>query len=279
MVSKKFKLFGSEVEFFIESEDNNFIIDELLDEAYALSLKLQKIFNLYDLESELSLLNKKRHIKASPELLEVTSSALKLCELSNGEYDISLGKQFLQRKSKQPVNQAKCSYKDIKLKGNNISLLNNDAWVDLGSIAKGYVADKISSFFLEHGIVSGYIDARGDLKVFGNARIVGIQHPRKKGIIQSITVQNKGVATSGDYNQYDQEYAKSHILNQKDIISATVISDDLMQADAYATMLMVCSSKAREKIIKESGFPAMTVDKNLKKTYYNGFEGLLHNEA
>ncbi|MGV8168438.1 MAG: FAD:protein FMN transferase [Candidatus Nanoarchaeia archaeon] len=276
MVSRKYQLFGSEAEFYLEAEEA--MSEPIMEEAYTLALKLQKIFNIYDESSEISLLNKKRKIKASKELIEVLHAALEFCELSGGEYDISRGKQFLQRKKGEQIELLSCSYRDIEIKDNNVILLNEDVWVDLGSIAKGYITEKICDFFLEQGIDSGYIDARGDLRVFGEELAVGVQHPRKGELLLSIKVKDRGVATSGDYNQYYKNYDSSHILNQKEIISATVVADDLTWADACATILMVCAPAVREKIMKKAGFPALIVDKDLNIKQYNGFEKLVINE-
>ena len=277
MIGRKYTLFGSEAEFYVDAEE--FIAEPLMKDAYALALRLQKIFNIYDESSEISMLNRNRQIKASPEMIEVLSTALKLCELSGGEYDISLGKQFLQRKNGQELTVRKCSYKDIQIDGDTIRLLHDDAWLDLGSIAKGYIGERICLFFQEQGIVSGYIDARGDLRIFGEPMYIDVQHPRNNGMLLSIKVKDKGVATSGDYNQYNKSYDSSHILNKKEIISATVISDDLMHADAYATILMVCDPDTRERIIIDAGYHALTIDKDLNIKYYNGFENIVINKT
>jgi thiamine biosynthesis lipoprotein len=277
MVTKSYKLLGSDVKFFVDADE--LISVPIMDEAYELSLRLQKIFNIYDESSEISMLNKQRHLSVSDELLEVLLAALRLCELSDGEYDISLGRMFLQRKHGEELDGRRCSYKDISVSGNYVRLLNDDVLVDLGSIAKGYIAERISKFFVDKGIESGYVDARGDIKVFGDSREVGVQHPRNDGLLLTLKMMDKGVATSGDYRQYHDVYSKSHILNQKDIISATVVADSLMNADAYATILMVCDKDMRESLIGRSGLPAMTIDKNLSVTYYNGFEKLVKDET
>jgi thiamine biosynthesis lipoprotein len=273
-INRSYPLFGSIAEFFVDADVT--LAEAILNDAYNLALRLQKIFNLYDEASEISLLNKNRKIKASDELLKVLKTALRLCELSDGEYDISLGKQFLQRKKSNPLTRINCTYKDIDIDGEKIILHHPDVWIDLGSIAKGYIAERVAEFLIEQGIESGYIDARGDLAVFGDEREVDIQHPRSEEIIHTIKIKDKGVATSGDYKQYVKDYSNSHILNQKDVISATVIADSLMEADAYATILMVCNPDVRELMINEAGFPAMIVDKHLNVIYYNGFERLIH---
>ena len=73
---RKYRLFGSEVEFFLDASE--VVAEPIMDEAYVLALKLQKIFNIYDENSEISALNRNKKITASPELVEVLKKAMKL---------------------------------------------------------------------------------------------------------------------------------------------------------------------------------------------------------
>jgi thiamine biosynthesis lipoprotein len=275
-VSIKKKLFGEEVEICIWDMDKSIALD-LVEEAYSKGVKLSSILNFYDKKSELSMLNSKRSMKVSKELLELTKQALKFCELTSGAYDISLGKVFAARK-KGKEEKASCSYKDIKIKDNLITLTNNDVMIDLGSIAKGYIVDKIADNLIENGVISGLVDGRGDMRVFGEREeIIGIQHPRDKGkIIASIKLSNMAVATSGDYNQYVGTFETSHIINPKDLISISVINKSASISDAFATLLFVCDKKTRESIIaKNKDIMVLTIDSNLKLKSYNGFEKII----
>jgi len=274
--SVKRKLFGGEVEIIVFDIDEP-LSGNMLESVYEEGLRQQKIFNFYDEESELSKLNKKRKLKVSPQLLEVINTALKFCELTKGEYDISLGKAFIGRKKGKDIS-VNCSYKDILVKEDTIILSHGDIMIDLGSIAKGYIADRMADYLKSRGVMSGIIDARGDIVVFGEAENqIDIQHPRNKDMnLKSIRLKNTSVATSGDYSQFVLDYDHSHILNKKDVISVTVVAPSLMIADVYASILFV--SKERQKLMnmpQASGVKAMTVDNNMKIEYYNGFEELL----
>jgi len=279
--SIKRKLFGGEVEIVVFNIEEP-LAKDILESVYEEGLNLQKVFNFYDEDSELSKLNTERRLKVSSQLLEVINTALKFCELTHGEYDISLGKAIVQRKFGKKDLSVSCNYKDIIVKDDVITLAHEDVMVDLGSIAKGYIADKMADYMKSLGVMSGIIDARGDIVVFGEAeQQIDIQHPRitdKK--LKSIRLKNTCVATSGDYMQYAHDYEHSHILHKKDIISATVVAPSLMIADVYASVLFV--SKERLKIMSlkimnmsdASGIKAMTVDNNMNIEYYNGFENL-----
>jgi thiamine biosynthesis lipoprotein len=151
----------------------------------------------------------------------------------------------------------------------------------LGSIAKGYIADRLAEFFIKRGVISGLIDARGDIRVFGDReQIIEIQHPRnKEGSIGGIRVNDCGVATSGDYNQYDKNFEKSHIINQKDYISVTVIAPTLAEADVYASAVFVSPKEKIREILKDNKkIRVLCVHKTLKVEIYNNFEAVFENE-
>jgi len=273
-ITFKKKLFGENILITLYDVEES-LAGAIFEEAYTEALRLQKIFNFYDKGSELSKLNLKRKLKVSSELLEVIKEAINISNATNGKYDISLGKLIQNRKKGENEENLNCSFKDIFIKGNEITLTNPDVLIDLGSIAKGYIVDSISEFLISKGILQGLVDGRGDIRVFGeNEEIIGIQHPRENNrLISSIAVINKAVATSGDYNQYQSSFEKSHIINQKDAISITVVAENLMVADAYATALFVSNKREREKMLKKNKrIQAMVIDKKLNLNYSNGFE-------
>jgi FAD:protein FMN transferase len=266
-------LFGKEVEIAIYDMDDD-MSEIVASKAYEEGLRLSKIFNLYDEKSELSLLNKNRKMRVSKEFVEVLNIAKEFYELTNGLYDVSLGKQILQRKKGLEEN-AKCSFKDILIENNFITLKNDDVIIDLGSIAKGYIVDKMVELLEKEGVMTGLVDGRGDIRIFGDIiQNIGIQHPRDKDkTISKITVGECAVATSGDYNQYYGTFEKSHIINSKNFSSITVVCPNLAIADAFATAFFVLESL--ELVDKYKNVKMMTIDKNLNIKYYNGFEELL----
>lgn len=249
---------------------------KIINGAYAEALRLQKIFNFFDEKSELSKLNKKRKMKVSKELKEVIENAIKFSEMTNGKYDISLGKEFLQRKKGEEVEKVGCDYNDILIKGDEVILNHKDILIDLGSIAKGYITDRIGEYLKEKGIEDFMIDSRGDILFAGELKHrIGVEHPRKEGRICSIEVGEGGVATSGDYNQFDKSFDKSHIINPNEIISLTVIAPSLEEADVYATSLFVANDEERAKMLKNKEIKVMMIDKNLNLRMFNGFKEII----
>jgi len=272
-----YKLFGGEIQVVIYDADKN-LVEDVMNEFYQEALRLQKIFNFFDDRSELSILNQKRELVVSQDLLKVIKKGIKFSELTNGKYDISLGRKFLARKKEGKEISASCSYKDIEIEGDKITLKNKDVMIDLGSIAKGYITDRLADFLKNKGVKEFLIDSRGDIIVSGSyEHLIGIQNPRdKKEVICNIKVKNKGIATSGDYKQYYKSYDNSHIINANNSASITVLSEKLEDADVYATALFVANSREKDKIINlDKNVKVFVIDKNLKAEKYNNFEEVM----
>jgi FAD:protein FMN transferase len=270
-IHRKLKAVGKEIEFLFY-DANPETIDFLMKETEIEEKRLEKIFNFYDPKSELSKLNKKRSLNPSKELFFVIKKAIAMSKLTHGRYDVTLGKNFLERKSSKELSKLSCSYRDILIKGNLVSLNHPDALIDLGSIAKGYIVDCLAKFIKSLGIKSCLIDARGDMRISGKAsEDISIQHPRNnEDVIESFVLKNKSVATSGDYNQYSDSYERSHLLNSSEFISVTVICDNLIDADALATGLFVSEENELSEILKKfKCASAFIVKKDLKLIKHN----------
>jgi thiamine biosynthesis lipoprotein len=276
----KFKknLFGKEIEvqiydFYYENPH------DLIKEFYEEALRLQKIFNFFDEKSELSRLNKKHKMKVSKELMHVLKKSLKFSEITSGKYNPTIGKDIALRKRGKKVSGNKPNYKDIKINFKKVEFRDKEINLDLGSIAKGYITDKLGDFLKSKGIKEFIINSRGDLLFCGkNEHVIGIQNPRDfdKELLK-IKVKDCGVATSGDYKQFKKDYSNSHILNQKDIISVTVVAPKLEDADVLATAIFVSDENKIEKIMENKPkAKALVINKKLNQKTFNSFEELIY---
>ena len=139
--------------------------------------------------------------------------------------------------------------------------------IKLSSIAKGYGIDMIGKKFNKLGINNYLINIGGDIltKGFNNVKkdwVIGIENPNlnKKLIKEIVNITNKGIATSGDYKNFYEENGVeySHILNPnsgKPILhntkSVTVIHNNAMMADGWATALLALGSNKGLKIAEK----------------------------
>ena len=133
-----------------------------------------------------------------------------------------------------------------------VTLTDPDAALDLGFIAKGYIADRLKVFFLEHGISSALINLGGNVlcvgpKPDGSAYYIGIQYPFRSSseLITSVSCTDLSVVTSGIYERYftlnDTIY--HHILSpetgypiENELLSVTILSESSTDGDALSTL-------------------------------------------
>ncbi len=127
---------------------------------------------------------------------------------------------------------------------------NRDVSVDLGGIAKGYAVDRAVAALRDWGITDAFVNAGGDLYAMGRSADgdpwqVGVRSPfDPNGIIATLRMSDRAVATSGDYEQYYTFNGRrySHLLDpataaprRTHVHSVTVAADRCIDADAGAT--------------------------------------------
>lgn len=127
--------------------------------------------------------------------------------------------------------------------------------IDLGALAKGYIADKIMDYLKSEKVTSAMINLGGNVLVYGdNPRNdkgiwrIGIQNPQKpRGKhIGILTLKNQSVVTSGIYERRlkvgNKEY--HHIFDQKtgypidtEMASLTILSELSVDCEIWTTRL------------------------------------------
>jgi FAD:protein FMN transferase len=294
---------GTLVEITVQESDKD-LAQKAINKSFNEISRLEKIMSSYLPDSELSKLN----LLAGGELkVPVTSDLLKVIQrgvywgkLSNGAIDISIGPAIKLWKFNSAIpilpdkeNLVKVAkfinYKDIIIEGNSISLKKNGMSLSLGAIGKGFAVDQAIRELKKTGIKSGLINAGGDLMAFGlisgkRPWHIGIQHPRKpEQIIISLDIKNKGVATTGDYQKYfiKNKVRYHHILNPQNgwptnkTISATVVADTVMDADAISTALFILGVKKGIDFIDSlDGVEGVIVSGQGYVSYSSGFHNI-----
>jgi thiamine biosynthesis lipoprotein len=147
-------------------------------------------------------------------------------------------------------------------------LLQKDMQLDLGGIAKGFVAQKVVSFLQAHGVSSALADAGGDMACSQpppgkKGWTVGINVPESTTEIlpQTIQISNSAIATSGDLYQYMEHEGTrySHILDPRTGYgvpfqrNVTILAPDGATADWLATACSILSLRQCKKLVKQHG--------------------------
>ncbi len=125
--------------------------------------------------------------------------------------------------------------------------------IDLGAIAKGYIADLVQAFLRQQQVSSALINLGGNVQTVGAPPdeagwAIGLKKPFGEAdeLIGVIGVNNRSVVTSGIYERYFEleGVCYHHILDphsgyplNNDLLSVTVISDRSLDGDIYTTLL------------------------------------------
>lgn len=137
---------------------------------------------------------------------------------------------------------------------------------DPSGIVKGWAIQRAADLLLAAGYGNFYINAGGDIAAYGSNVTgepwqVGIRNPfNHEEIIKVISVQNKGVATSGAYIRGDHIY-NPHMPHSipRGVASVTVIGPDVFNADRFATAAYAMGGRGVEFIEALNEFEAYMV--------------------
>ncbi|MDD3404343.1 MAG: FAD:protein FMN transferase [Hespellia sp.] len=250
----------------------------ILDDCIALCRHYEDTLSRTIETSEVSQINnaKGAPVTVSDDTIELIQKGLDYGTISNGNFDITIAPlsilwDFKNNTGVVPdaaaIEEAKShvNYKNVLIDGNTVTLTDPDAAIDLGGIAKGYIADKLKTLLeskdIQHGIISlgGNILTIGS-KTDGTAYHIGIQKPfEENAAITSVDVKDQSVVSSGVYERYftvnDQLY--HHILNpftgypyDNHLLGVTIISDASVDGDALSTTCFALGLENGMKLIK-----------------------------
>ncbi len=233
-----------------------------IDAAFAEIEGIEALMSTFNPRSELSVLNRDGSIEAGAELLDVLRCALEVHRLSAGAFDVTVqslselyASSFEDRGGPpSPVEigsaLALVDAGGIAIEGRRISLPPG-VRVTLDGIAKGYAIDRAIEVLRASGVSGALVDAGGDVRALGRKGSapwnVAMQDPRDaRSFLTVISLEDRAVATSGDYRRYfDPEMKLHHILDPRSgvsargVISVTVTARTAMMADALATSVFV----------------------------------------
>lgn len=238
--------------------------ESLLDDCFSIADTYEHLFSATLSDSEISQINQAggAPVTVSDETLSLLEKGLEYCERSNGGFDITIGKlsslwDFSENGSALPDTNAIAAaistidYRNILISENEVSLKNPEASIDLGAIAKGYIADRMKEYLNEQGVTEGMINLGGNVLCIGpkqdgsNYRI-GIQMPfEDQGAVAAVVeVKDQTVVSSGVYERYiivdDKLY--HHILNpatgypyENGLLGVSIICQDSVDGDGLST--------------------------------------------
>lgn len=291
---------GTQYHVSIVSQANQAIAKEKIQTAIDESLKnINQQLSTYISDSEISRFNQSNSTNwksVSTEFYQVVKAAQQISEETRGAFDITVSplvdlwgfghKTQFKTPDRVQLNSIKTSigYQNLLLKGHppTFSKKIPDLQIDLSAIAKGYAVDRISNLLTDLGYQDHLVEIGGELYASGTNQIgkpwkVAVETPQQM-VSQSIALnlQNKGVATSGDYRNFYVENGKryAHIIDPRtgyptrnSLASVTVIHDSVMKADAYATALMVMGEDKAKSFIQQKNLEAILFTRDDKNHF------------
>jgi thiamine biosynthesis lipoprotein len=223
----------------------------------------------YISDSEISKFNKNQPYKFDEHFQKVFLASKQIYEETDGVFDPTIGdvvnawsfgadkNKFLTDSITIDSLMRFVGLDKINLTGDNVRLLNKQhpsTYLEFNAIAKGYGVDVIGEFLESKNVENYLVEIGGEIRARGMniekdaSWRVGLDEPRFDGgqsVYKAISLKDEAMATSGTYRKFKtDENGKryAHIINTKtgypsktNILSVSVIAEDCMTADAYAT--------------------------------------------
>ncbi len=225
----------------------------------AFDITVAPVSSLWDFTSGAKKIPAKTEIE---EALPLTAKGLEYSKISKGAFDITVapvsslwdftsGAKKIPAKTEIEEALPLVNYKNVELSDARIRFEKQGMGLDLGAIAKGYIADKMKEFLISKGVKSAIIDLGGNVLCVGKRPDnkpfrIGIQRPfaGRSETVATVEIEDKSVVSSGIYERYFEKNGTlyHHILNPKtgypyenDLVSVTIISDKSVDGDGLST--------------------------------------------
>ena len=283
---------------------NENIANAAIDKAFERLFDIERLSSAKRPESELSYVNQnafERDVVISDELFFLVKSGLFYSELTNGSFDITLGgvvelwgigtdNARVPSSEEIEIALGDCGFEYLVMdkETNTVRFLKSGLKIDLGGIAKGYAADEMKRVLLESGVKTALLDLGGNIMVIGDNSgspwTIGVTDPLEPGnICAMLRITDKTVVTSGNYERYFTYEGKNyhHIFDrntgfpaESGLISATVIADNSMDADALSTAFFVMGAEKAAALANSAltGTDYILIDRNMNFTHSENIE-------
>ena len=252
------------------------ILTEKIDAEFQ---KFNLSLNPFNPNSIISKVNRNEAVEADDWFIEVFNKAKEVSDHSEGIFDITcaplvnlwgFGFSKMDSVTPQMIDSIKqfVGYQKVRLDGRKVVKDDSRILLNCSAIAKGYASDIIARLLEREGIENYMVEIGGEVTMKGvnqNGKCwrIGINKPEddstgvKNDIEEVVQLCKKGgVATSGNYRNYyikdGKKYAhtidpRTGYPSEQSILSATIVAEDCITADAYATAFMAMGlEKARE---------------------------------
>ena len=207
-----------------------------------------------------------RPVTVSQETLEVLETAQYVADISQGAFDVTVapavalwdftgGGNLLPDSEALAQAAALADYRKLTIEEGRVTLPEG-MQIDLGGVAKGFIADQIDAFLRDNGVTSALLNFGGNVISIGDkpdgqgAWRVGIQNPAEPrgAYLMAVYATDLAVVTSGIYERgFDLNGVRYHHLLdpdsgwpvQNELSSVTILTRQSALADALSTATFV----------------------------------------
>ena len=248
--------------------------------------KLQEVddaLSMFNKESIISKVNNNQPAVLNDMFVEVFQLAKDISKDTDGAFDITVaplvnawgfGFKNEQMPDKHAVDslRALVGHQKVSYDGKKIVKKDPRITLDCSAIAKGYGVDVVARLLDKKDIKNYLVEIGGEVvtKGISEKRLpwkIGVTKPSEDALTESgelqtiLNVTDKAMATSGNYRNFyykgKRKYAhtidpKTGYPVQHSILSATVLTDRCVRADAYATAFMVMGMEKAKKVLEKN---------------------------
>ena len=260
--------------------------EDLMQEIWTACQRYEKLLSKTVEGSDVDRINHSggEAVAVDPETWAILARAKEISAKSGGAFSITIAPisamwDFTEGTKRMPSDEERLAALPL-VDDSRIELLEDSKvrlpegmMIDLGGIAKGYIADHIAALVRPRcsGAIcnfGGNVYAIGS-KPDGSAFRVGVRDPQSEsGIKCLLTVRDTSVVTSGIYERWFERdgVIYHHILNpstglssDSDVAGATIIAESSMDADAFATACVVLGSEKAIQLLESLGLPGLII--------------------
>ncbi len=236
----------------------------LIDKCFEMADHYEKLFSRTVPDSDVSRINAAEgaFVTVDEETIELIEYGLSYSELSNGKFDITIGALSdlwditenpgiipEEEKIQNALNTV--GSENLIVKDDQVALADPGTRLDLGGIAKGYIADKMKIYLQSEGVTSGMINLGGNVltigdKPDGSKYSIAVQKPfdEMNTALAVLQISDQTVVSSGIYERYFELDNKiyHHILDtdtgypvENNLLGVTIICDKSVDGDGLST--------------------------------------------
>ncbi|MDR1592411.1 MAG: FAD:protein FMN transferase [Prevotellaceae bacterium] len=282
----------------------------LADSIRQLFADVDASLSMFNRESLLSRINRNEAVRTDCLFETVFLKAQEVAAATGGRFDITVaplvnlwgfGFQHYETVSDSIIQRLlrTVGYRTVRLENHQLIKSHPETMLDMSAIAKGYACDAVAMLFERHQVANYLIEIGGEVvakgvNAAGEVWHIGINRPvddatSATNIIERVVLLSSGgMATSGNYRNFYMRDGKkyAHTIDpltgypvQHSLLSATIIADNGMTADAYATACMALGLEKSLALCRQTdnieGFFIYDDCGELRMAYSDGFENCL----